>query len=154
MKSPLPLLALGAAFFLMKGKSGTAKPKENLLVIKADSAIPLLKGPYIQVTSTWPEVGSDKLAELVRPISKANPNIKFVVAGPEGVDRLRISNEQGEFNTPNEFMVRALHQHGETPVIQRITEADAVSFEDAFTKLQQEVDAAVAYIKAPYTPGT
>ena len=145
MKSPIPLLAIGAALLLM-GKKKKSSDKGNFLQITADSALPIPKGPYIQVISTYPEVGLPELTPVVKPIADANKDIEFVIAGPEGADRLHFSQYDVEMTTPDVFEVKILHADSEKAVIKGMGGDDVT-----LTDLQNIVMEAVEYIRAPYS---
>lgn len=174
MKSPLPLLAIGAAFLLLKGKKGGQKPcdpldettwgegnicvnrdgvwvrepKDNLMAVTANSAIPMLRGPYIQVTSSYaPDfISVDDLEDVVRPIAEQNLEFKFIIAAADGIDRLKMA-QHADLNTPDQFTVTAMHGEGEVPMVEVVGGPDAT-----LTSLGEEVAGAVAYMRAPFSP--
>ncbi len=151
MKSPLPLLAIGAAFLLMRGKkgSGSEEVKDNVLEITATSGIPMLKGPYIQLTSSYTlEIFTlGDLEDIVRPIAEQNLDVKFVIAAADGIDRLKVS-QHADLSTPDQLVILAMHGEGEVPLIEIVEGPDAT-----LTEVEELVRAAVEYLKAPSSNG-
>jgi len=149
MKSPLPILLIGAAFLLMRGKKGSGGAKDNLLKVTANSAIPIIPGPYIQVTSSFaPDaITIDDLEDVVRPISEQNTDIKFIISAADGLDRLKMA-QHADINTPDQFTVTAMHGQSDAAMSETLS-GDGVTL----TNLQEKVVAALAYMRAPYTPG-
>ncbi len=151
MKSPLPLLAIGAAFLLMRGKkgSGSEEVKDNVLEITATSGIPMLQGPYIQVTSSYAldMITLADLEDVVRPIAEQNLDIKFVISAADGIDRLMVS-QHADLSTSNQLVILAMHSQGEVPDVEIVKGPDAT-----LTEVEELVLAAVEYLKAPSSNG-
>jgi len=146
MKSPLPLLAIGAALLVMKSKKGSGA-KDNVIEVTANSAIPLLKGPYIQVTSSYPAdvITVGDLEDVVRPIAEQNLDIKFIIAAADGLDRLKMA-QHADLTTPDQFTVTAMHGEAEAPMVE-VADAPGVTL----AVVHEYVTAAVEYMRAPFS---
>ena len=173
MKSPLPLLAIGAAFLLLKGKGKKAtnqcdplrpdtwkqghvcmdkngvfvyESKDNIFKMTATSAMPIPRGPYVQVISTYPGIGIDELEPVIRPIAQDAMEISFVISGPAGADRLHAAQSGQAVSTPDVFEVMGLEKDSEQSLVKGLGGSDVT-----LTDLQELVAEMVKRIRAPYS---
>jgi hypothetical protein len=173
MKSPLPILAIGAAFLLLKSKDKKGdqcdplnpeswkkghvcidqngvfvyESKDNIFKMTADSALPIPKGPYIQIISTYPGIDVAELEPAIRPIAESNMDIRFVISGPAGADRLHMA-QSGIETTPDVFEVMGLAAESEQSIVKGMGGSDAT-----LTDLQGIVSEVVESIRAPMSQG-